>query len=371
LHGSADPTRPRLALRRGADLARQLLFGRDQVKGVVALARDYIAEELGQPERFVEVFDEQRFTGRPGRTLGEEHELLTGTRRRVDGPAWRVSLPAGRVAGAEPLVLTRDGRALCESGFDESQVLAHPLIGERLPRAQHVRGRLLILTGPWWTSWFHWLLDLLPRAALLPLDDGQDEVLVPARLNRAQEESLELAGVPQERRRPYSGRHIAADELVFPSIPATGNPPRWALHWLRERLAPVPRRHDRRLYVSRADTDTRRVVNEPELTALLRERGFETLIASDLGLRRQLEAFAEAEVVLAPHGGGLANLCATTSATVIELHRDDEMVRRCFFNQANSQRLDYWYLLCAPAGRADMQVDLQLLERTMDAVGVT
>jgi capsular polysaccharide biosynthesis protein len=338
---------------------------------VITSARDYLAEELGEPERFVEVFDRERFTGRPGQTLGEEHDLLTETRKRIDEPAWRVSIPGGRVVGAEPLVLTNDRRALRECAFDESHLLAHPLIEESLPQAEHLRGRLLILTGPWWNSWFHWVLDLLPRAALLPLDDGLDEVLVPAQLSRAQEESLALAGVPAQRRRLHLGHQITADELVFPSIPATGNPPRWALRWLRERLAPPPRRHDRRLYVSRADASTRRVSNESELKALLHERGFETLIASELGLGEQLQGFAEAEVVLGPHGAGLANLFAATDATVIELHRDDEMVRRCFFNQANSQGLDYWYLLCQPTGRADLHVDLRLLERTLDAARIT
>ena len=334
---------------------------------MVRSAREYVTEELGEGDRFVGVFEGEEFTGRTGETLGAEHDLLTEVRHRVDVPAWRVSLPGGRVAGSEPLVLTRDGRALLESAFDESHLRANPLMEERLPRARHFRGRLLVLTGPWWGSWFHWVLDLLPRAALLPLDEGDDDVLVPAPLSRAQEESLDLAGVPAERRREHSGGQIRADELVFPSISHTGNPPRWALRWLREQLAPSPERRNRRIYVSRADAETRRVVNEPELEALLRERGFEKVIAGELGLREQLRAFAEAEVVLGPHGAGLANLFAATDATVIELHRDDENVRRNYFNQANSQLLDYWYLLCAPAGQADMRVDIGLLERTLDA----
>jgi hypothetical protein len=348
-------------------LAKRLLPGRKRVTGVVASARDYVADELGEAHRFVGVIEAESYTGRAGETVGEEHDLLADVRQRVDVPAWRVSIPGGRVAGSEPLVLTRDCRALLESAFDESHLRANPQMGERLPRARRHDGRLLVLTGPWSGGWFHWVLDLLPRAALLPLDEGDDQVLVPARLTAAQNESLDRAGVPAERRREHSGEQVVAEELVFPSISPTGNPPRWALRWLRERLAPSPRRHDRRVYVSRADADTRRVINEPELEGLLRERGFETLIAGELSLEEQLRAFAEAEIVLGPHGAGLANLFAATDATVIELHRDDEMVRRNYFNQANSQLLDYWYLLCPPAGEADMRVDIGMLERTLDA----
>jgi capsular polysaccharide biosynthesis protein len=111
-------------------------------------------------------------------------------------------------------------------------------------------------------------------------------------------------------------------------------------------------------------------VNESEVTDLLGERGFETVVCSRLGLADQLRAFAEAEVVLGPHGAGLANLCASTTATVIELHREDMTTRPCYFAQANAQGLEYWYMRCEPAGRADLHVDPLELERTLDAAGV-
>ena len=113
----------------------------------------------------------------------------------------------------------------------------------------------------------------------------------------------------------------------------------------------------------------RRVVNESELVAALAERGFETLLPGELGLAEQLRAFAEAEVVLGPHGSGLANLCASASAKVIELQREGEF-RPCYFAQSNAQGLEYWYLVCRPAGRADLRVEISEIERTLDAAGI-
>jgi Glycosyltransferase 61 len=357
-------------LHRGARAARRLPLSRERVTGVLESARDYVVEELGQPERFVAIADGGRFEGRPGRTLGSEDELMAKTWTHDDWPAWRVSIPGGRVVGDEPLVLTHDRRALRESAFDETHLRAHPMMGSRLPLARRESDHLLNLTGPWAGNWYHWLLDLLPRAALLPLDEGDAEVLVPAKLSRAQDEGLTLAGIPPRRRRPYFGGQVTADELVFPSFVApTGNPARWALDWLRDRLAPAPDRRDRRLYVSRADASHRRIANEAELSAALGERGFETILASELDLEGQLRAFAGAEVVLGPHGAGMANMFASTEATIVELHRGDA-VNRCFFAQANAQRLEYWYLLCEPAGRSDLRVDVADVERTLDAAGV-
>jgi capsular polysaccharide biosynthesis protein len=361
-------------LSRRARAAQRLFLSRDTVTGVVGSARDYVTKELLEPERFTAIIDSERFKGRPGRTLGPADELLAKVWTHVDWAAWRVSIPGGRVAGSQPqpLVLTHDRRVLADSAFDESQVAANPLMKARLPRARRVPGRLLVLVGLFGREWYHWLLEVLPRTALLPLDDDrQADVLVPANLSRAQGQSLTLAGVSPERRRPYKGGHITADELVFPSLVApSGNPARWALRWLREHLAPAPQRHDRRLYVSRADAAERRIVNESEVTVLLRERGFETVIGSELALSEQLRRFAEAEVVLGAHGGGLANLCATTTATVIELHGGG-VARPCYFAQANAQGLEYWYLRCEPAGPVDLRVDLLELERTLDAAGVT
>jgi capsular polysaccharide biosynthesis protein len=354
-----------------ARAARRLPLPGERVTGIVESARGYVTEELGEPDRFVPIVDAERFQGRPGRSMGDEEELMAKVWTHGDWPAWRVSLPGGRVVGDVPLILTSDHRALRESAFDESHLRSNPAMRSRLPSVRRTFERLLVLVGPWAGSWYHWLLDLLPRAALLPLDEPDAEVLVPASLSPVQDDSLTLAGVPPDRRRPYSGGQISADELVFPSfVAATGNPPRWALRWLRERLAPPPERNDRRLYVSRADAVVRRVVNEAELMPVLRERGFETFVGSQLDLEGQFRAFAEAEVVVGPHGAGLANVCASTDATVIELHRGDA-VNRCFFAQANAQQLEYWYLLCEPAKRADLRVDLAQLERTLDAAGVT
>jgi hypothetical protein len=362
---------PGRAVRSGARVLQRLPLSSARVSGTIESLEEYVTDELGEPDRFTLVKEPDLFPGRPGHTLGREDALLAKTWSHDDWPGWRVTLPGGQVAGLDPLVLSGDGRAVAQSTFNASELEAHPLMHGRLPFARRVRGRLLLMIGPWWTGWYHWLLDLLPRAALLPLDEEPDaEVLVPAVLSPAQDESLTLVGVPPARRRPFSGGLVAADELVFPSLVApTGNPPRWALGWLRERLAPPARRHDRRLYVSREDAAERRVANQGELDRLLEERGFETVLPGDLGAREQLGVFAEAEVVLGPHGAGLSNMCGATDATLVELHRDD-MVRPCFFAQANAQGLEYWYMLCEPAGTADLRVDLGLLERTLDAAGI-
>jgi hypothetical protein len=40
------------------------------------------------------------------------------------------------------------------------------------------------------------------------------------------------------------------------------------------------------------------------------------------------------------------------------------------FAQANAQSLEYWYLLCPPAGRGDLRMEISEMERTLDAARI-
>jgi capsular polysaccharide biosynthesis protein len=79
----------------------------------------------------------------------------------------------------------------------------------------------------------------------------------------------------------------------------------------------------RRLFVSRADSTARVLVNEVELAAQAASAGFETVVLSELSVAEQVRRFAEASHVIAPHGAGLANLLfCRPGAAVCELHMD-------------------------------------------------
>lgn len=314
----------------------------------------------------------------PPRTLGPAHPAFERLLRWPHPDAFRVLLSDVRVAGADPVVLTADRRALRESAFDRDQLERNPVMHQRLVHTRRRRERHLLLAGPWAHNHFHWFLDLLPRAALLPLDEEPDApVLVPPGLTATQVASLDRIGIPAERRRslprtlPAVAAELAVDELWFPSMAGgTGNPPTWAVDWLRERLAldtpPGPRE---RLYVSRADAHSRRVVDEPALEALLRRYGFVPFLPGGFPLQEQLARFAAAEVIVGAHGAGLTGLLAARDATVVELF-EPGYVNGCFYALSAAAGLDYWYVLGAPAEEGGIRVDLAAVERTLAAAGL-
>ena len=158
------------------------------------------------------------------------------------------------------------------------------------------------------------------------------------------------------------------------------NPP-WVSRLLRERLVPagverVPGRH---LYLARrAGLHNRAVLNESEVLALLEPLGFEVVDPGALSVADQIRTFAEADVIVAPHGASLANLpfCSPGSA-LLELFPSQSMVADYWKMTCGVEGLEYQYLSGAgPAvgitrGEfvvADITVDLRELERMVSAL---
>ena len=67
-------------------------------------------------------------------------------------------------------------------------------------------------------------------------------------------------------------------------------------------------RGTRRLYISRADTKKRHIVNEDALLPILKAHDFEIVEAAHLTFREQVATFAEASHIVGTHGAGLSHL---------------------------------------------------------------
>jgi hypothetical protein len=163
-----------------------------------------------------------------------------------------------------------------------------------------------------------------------------------------QVETLKMLGIPLDRviasdQHPY----IQATELIAPSFSGHfGWLEPWALAFLRCSLLDpvlssvssnsVPDRQKtlnnslyhlgygsafpERIYISRSDANHRRVLNEPDVLKRLQALGFVVVELEPLSFQDQVALFAHAQVVIAPHGGGLTNLIfCSPNTTVVEL----------------------------------------------------
>jgi tetratricopeptide (TPR) repeat protein len=196
------------------------------------------------------------------------------------------------------------------------------------PIASHI-DRAILWGGS--ANYYHWIADDLPRLAgvlAAPVD-------APILLNITQtyqEDTLAQLNFPVDRIRALArGAAHLVDDLYIAHRPGTCfrpdghiddrvhfiNPA--ATHWLRKNFLPSSANqiHPRRLYISRGQAGFRRLVNEPEIEALLAARGFVAVRLEDMHFADQLDLFSQVEAVIGPHGAGFTNLIFAPQDTKI------------------------------------------------------
>lgn len=63
-----------------------------------------------------------------------------------------------------------------------------------------------------------------------------------------------------------------------------------------------------KIYISRSDTKHRKLINEPEVEAYLRDKGFEIVSFTGKSLSYQISVMASADFIVGPHGAGMTNV---------------------------------------------------------------
>ena len=176
-------------------------------------------------------------------------------------------------------------------------------------------------------GFFHWLIEFVPNVALLRDAGREAKLLVPELQFSWQRETLAFAGVrPDQIVEMRQHVHIAgeltfADRLmpnechISPSIVPFFKALR------RKARGPWPRRlfgaRRRKLFISRAKAENRRLVNETALLERLEPLGFERIEAKSYSYADQARLFASASIIIGPHGAGLANMVFSPRDTIV------------------------------------------------------
>lgn len=292
-------------------------------------------------------------------------------------PLFLAHVRQGRLALSEGVVISPEDRVFEEFSYYWGRApLQVPIFGRlRLPPMEHRDGVFATILSPGSATpnYFHWLVESLPRIAILEEARIEDYCLiVPELLAPWQAATLDRLGLEGARRVGFGEQHWQIDSLLVPSLlgyPGMCRP--WAAAWLRRRLG-VPEREEgtRRLYVSRSRASHRRVSNEDEVLATLDSLGFECVLTEDMTLEEQISLFSQAQFIVGLHGAGLTNvLFAPRRARVLEFMSPlPGYVNACYYSLASAVGQRYMYLLGshptapqgAPAGRGRWREDLEM-----------
>lgn len=212
----------------------------------------------------------------------------------------------------------------------------------------------ILIGGSGDDNYFHWLFDALPRIHFLKKSGWFDRVdwfVVPSYKHGFQQDTLRLLGIGKDNIiEGHRETHIQADVIIASSYARHGEHiPTWVCDFLRKSFSDLVKPDvaaPSHIYISRNDSGSRVVVNEPKLFALLDRYGFKKLTLSDLSFLEQVKVFASAKFIVAPHGAGLANLVfCEKGTTVVELFADG-YVLPLYYDLARKVGLDYNYLVC-------------------------
>ncbi|MGD1917686.1 MAG: glycosyltransferase 61 family protein [Pleurocapsa sp.] len=214
---------------------------------------------------------------------------------------------------------------------------------DNIPPVEKIEGKVAVLSSLAGHVYYHWMFDLLPRIELIRRSKIKlseiDCFIVNSLSKPYQKETLELLNIPKNKILESDRHsHIQATELIVPSFPGYMDwiPP-GTMQFLRQTFLPqvnlVKTKANQKIYISRAKARNRQLINEPEVNQLLTSQGFKTIFLEEMSVLEQVAVFANAEVIVAPHGSGLTNLVFCSPNTkVVELF------------SPNYQRTDYWMI---------------------------
>jgi hypothetical protein len=243
-----------------------------------------------------------------------------------------------------------------------------------LPRVRFFPGSVISLASDGASNYYRWLLETLPRLRQIRQSGAVYQGIYASQKRPFQRETLRLLGcdpaciLPSE-----TNPFLRAREILVPRFVDEAEP--WIVPWLRDQFLPLVPPADlasspRRLYITRRCASGRRLLNEAELLAQLAPRGFTAIALEDRPWLEQVALFRQAEIIIGPHGAGLANLVfCSPGALVLELIA--ETYPFTFFPEICRQvDAAHHPLLCAPAlpheiRRSDLLVPIPQLLRLL------
>ena len=270
------------------------------------------------------------------------------------------------------VVMTEPGRIIAESLCAAINVKPFP--------------RRIVSVDGYCTAWrtpknnyYHTLIDNLPRLISIgdftPHDSTSLQLIFGGELSQAESFYISEFCPPHVHLTPLATDYLYHIENLVVTPFKTRRyagylPHRYATH-IRSRLLPNrPSMRKHRLFISRVNTTRRHIENLTELGAALAERGFQTIALEELPLTSQIELFYDAEIVVAAHGAGLANILFGDDLHVVELFPSSYVVPHYFYlSQSLGHRYSYW---CGreASHHNDFKVDVDDILAVLDEAGV-
>jgi len=265
---------------------------------------------------------------------------------------------------------------LAEAGHYYQEATEHP--EQLITRDDDIT--YLAIHHPWF-NYYHWLCESIFRLWLVRRKLDRLTLVLPEHYRNADfiTGSLEPFGLKKIYYLP-AGKSLLVRRLCLPQLKPhcdsyNTRHLRQVNRWYRDYVAGREVVTMERLYVSRKLASRRKVVNEAEITVLLRRHGFSLFHPEEHCFLDQVAIFSRVKWLVGEHGSGLTNLLFMAPGTaVLELHKDRtnelDHPSPLFWYMAAALGIRYYHQSCLTVGRedyfeGDYWVDPELLERNL------
>lgn len=301
-----------------------------------------------------------------------ERALVKIPNARIRGQFGLVILPNGEFAG-QLVAVTPEGR--------HAMLRAEPTYYRSLPSqpTQKRKGSFYSLLGFGVNNYHHFSHDIIMRMRdiVWRLPPGV-QFLVPEKMTSFQREILDLVGLSNYPLVPMGAEELCELEVLYVVSPLlktqfdSAEPFLWYRKIVMESCGIRESQPTRRLYVTRRHDRYWRATNEEEVESFLATHGFQTISPGRLSVRGQIEAFADAQIIVGT-GAGMTNMVfAPFGAKVVQLQETNHTVHSVW-TMAAALGMDYHYFFCdvvpnAGATVVDIHVPIEKLEASLDRV---
>lgn len=234
-----------------------------------------------------------------------------------------------------------------------------------------------------WFGYFSWITTYLPRLVSVLEKYPEAQLIYPEEWNKfpfvkeslTQFPNLKLKFIPKD-------HHIFIKHFLLEPCRE------WTSHFDATDLLKIQnyfyeayqlqgcKKSFKRIYISRAYSARRKVINEKELELYLTSKGFEIVYMEILTFSQQVSLMYKSEIVISTHGAGLANVnFMNKDSILIELTpilSDFSNFRFPFWRMANLLGVKYHSIFCHIINKkkdeyeSDIEVDMNKLKKILD-----
>lgn len=238
-------------------------------------------------------------------------------------------------------------------------------------------GPYLIVFNKWSMAYYHWLAEVLPKLIWFSANNNIEQYTLLLPDSHRQNFILDYLNKLGYNKVVYfnADENIRLENAKYISeFSQTGN--------IRPEVAADIRSYysntenaGKMVYISRAKSPKRKVVNEEQLLRLLTGFGVEVVYTDNMPVEEQIDIFSKCKLLIAIHGAGLTNmLFMPTGGKIIELRLHGDNTNNCYFSLASALGLPYYYSLCESSDtskstqEADFVANIEDITRTLKEI---